>query len=83
MIQSVHLHTRQKPSSNRSPYIFKLVQKVNIGYIKFILFLTEAILCRDSASYFIKKNTCTSCEDEARGKLPSFQKVTIFIRYKP
>ena len=26
---------------------------------------------------------CTSCMDEVREKVPSFQKVTLYLRYKP
>ena len=32
---------------------------------------------------FYLKMTYTSCTDEAREKEPSFQKVTLFLRYKP
>ena len=28
------------------------------------------------------KNSCTSCTDEIRVKVPSFQKVTLFLRYE-
>ena len=42
-----------KPSSDRSPYIFTLVQKVKHGVYKSHAFLNEAILFQDSTSYFI------------------------------
>ena len=42
-----------KPTSNRSTYIFTLVQKVKRRVYKIHIFLSEAILCQDSASYFI------------------------------
>ena len=42
-----------KPTAYWSPYIFKLVQKVKRRVYKIHIFLSEAILCRDSASYFI------------------------------
>ena len=42
-----------KPSSNQSPYILTLVQKVKHRAYKIYVFLDEAILSRDSASYFI------------------------------
>ena len=41
------------PSSNRSPYIFTLGQKVKHRVYKVHAILNEAILCGDSASYFI------------------------------
>ena len=42
-----------RSSSNRSPYIFTLVQKVNNRIYKIHAFINEAILCLDSVSYFI------------------------------
>ena len=42
-----------KPTANRSPNIFTLVQKVKHSVYKIHVFLSEAILRRDSASYFI------------------------------
>ena len=74
-----------KPTSNWSPYIFTLVQKVKhrICKIHVCFFLSEELLCQDSASFFHLKMTCTSCTYEVREKVPSFQKVTIFLRYKP
>ena len=42
-----------KPSSNLSPYIFTLVQKVKHRVYKIHVFLSEAILIGYSASYFI------------------------------
>ena len=51
-----------KPSSNWSPYMFTLVQKVNIGYTKFML-LNEAILC-ETLQVISLKMMCTSCTDE-------------------
>ena len=43
-----------KPSYNRSPYIFTLVQKVKHREYKIsVFFLNVAILCQNSASYFI------------------------------
>ena len=41
-----------RPSSNWSPYIFMLVQKVKKKNIKYMFFINTARLCRDSASYF-------------------------------
>ena len=38
-----------KPSCNRSPYIFTLVQKVKNRVYKIHAFLNNAILCQDSA----------------------------------
>ena len=57
-----------KPSSNRCPYIFMLVQKVKHRVYKIYAFSNDAILFQDSASYFILKMTCTSCTDEVREK---------------
>ena len=42
-----------KATANRSPYIFTLVQKVKRKEYKIHVFLREAKLCRESASYFI------------------------------
>ena len=42
-----------KPTANWSPYIFTLVQKVKRRVYKVHIFLSEGILCGDSASYFI------------------------------
>ena len=43
-----------KPTANRSPYNFTPVQQVKRRVYKtHVFFLSEAILCRDSASYFI------------------------------
>ena len=42
-----------KPTANWSPYIFTLVQEVKNRIYKIHVVLSEAILCRDSASYFI------------------------------
>ena len=42
-----------KPTAIWSPYIFTLVQKVKHRVYKIHVFLSEAILCQDSASYFI------------------------------
>ena len=41
-----------KPTADWSPYIFTLVQKVNNRVYRIHFFLSEAILCQDSASYF-------------------------------
>ena len=41
------------PTANWSPYIFTLVPKVKHRVYKIHVFLSEAILYRDSASYFI------------------------------
>ena len=43
----------RKPTANWSPYIFTLVQKVKHRVYKIHVFSSVAILCRDSASYFI------------------------------
>ena len=72
-----------KPSSNRSPYIFTLVQNVKHRVYKIRAFLNEAILWPRLCKLFHLKMTCTSCTDEVREKVPSFQKVTLFLRYKP
>ena len=42
-----------KPTVNWSPDIFTLVQKVKRRVYKSHVFLSEAILCRDSASNII------------------------------
>ena len=42
-----------KATANWSPYIFTLVQKKKHWVYKIHVFLSEAILCRDSASYSI------------------------------
>ena len=42
-----------KPTASWSPYIFRLVQKVKHRVYTIHVLLSEAILCRDSASYFI------------------------------
>ena len=44
-----------KPSSNRSPYIFKPVQEVKIGHTKRFNSKDKSRLCRDFAGYFISK----------------------------
>ena len=44
-----------KPSSNRSPNIFTLVQKVEIGHTKRFNSKDKSKLCRDFAVYFISK----------------------------
>ena len=44
-----------KPSSNRSPYIFTLVQKVKIGHTKWFNSKDKSRPCRDFAGYFISK----------------------------
>ena len=72
----------KKPSSNLSPYIFTLVHKVKHRLYKIHAFLNDAILFRDCNLVHLKM-TCTSCRDEIREKVPSFQKVTLFLRYKP
>ena len=42
-----------KPTSNRSPYIFMLVQKVKHRVYKMHAFLNNATLFQDSVSYYI------------------------------
>ena len=79
---SLFLKCILKPSSNPSHYIFTLIQKVKHRVFKICAFINEAILCRDSASYFIYKMTFTFCTDEVREKIPSFQKVTLFLRFE-
>ena len=44
-----------KPSSNRSPNIFTLFQKVKIGHTKRFNSKDKSRLCRDFAGYFISK----------------------------
>ena len=44
-----------KPSSNRSPNISTLVQKVKIGHTKRFNSNDKSRLCRDFAGYFISK----------------------------
>ena len=47
------LNSILKPTANWSPYIFTIVQKVKHRVYKIHVFLSEAILFRDSVSYFI------------------------------
>ena len=42
-----------KPTANRSPYNFTLVQQVKRRVYKIHVFLSETLLYQDSASYFI------------------------------
>ena len=71
-----------RPSSNWSPYIFKLAQKVrNRAYI-IHAFINGVNTLPRLCKLFHLKMTWTSCTDEAREKVPSFQKVTLFLRYK-
>ena len=44
-----------RPCSNRSPYLFTLVQKVKYRAYKNYAFKNEAILYQGSARYFIQK----------------------------
>ena len=64
---------RKNPSSNRSPYIFTLVQKVKHRVYKIHALLNEAVLCRDCKLFHLK-----NCKDEVREKVPSFQKSHFF-----
>ena len=66
-----------RQSSNLSPYIFMLVQKVKHKIYKIHAFINVAILCRVCKLFHLKM-MCTSCKDQVRVKVPSFQKVTIF-----
>ena len=59
---------------------FTLIQKVINGAYTIHTFVNEAILCRDSASYFDKN--LNFLHERSSGKVPSFQKVTLFLRYK-
>ena len=65
------LHSTLSKISNWSPYIFTLVLKVRFGAS------INQPLCRS----FHLKMTGTSCRDDARVKVPSFQKVTFFLQY--
>ena len=47
------VYTILKPSSNRSPNIFTIVQKVKIGHTKRFDSKDKSRLCRDFAGYFI------------------------------
>ena len=49
-------HILKPTANNWSPYIFTLVQKVKHRVHRIHVFLSEAVLCRDSASYFIKND---------------------------
>ena len=75
---SIKTNTILKPSFNRSPYVFTIVQEVKHRVYEIHAFLNEA-LCKLLHS----KMTCTSGTDEVREKVPSFQKVILFLRYKP
>ena len=66
-----------KTSSNRSPNIFTLVQKVKIEHTKRFNFKDKS-RCR----LFHIKVTFTYCADAVRAKVPSFQKVTQFTEIK-
>ena len=70
-----------KPSANRSPYIFTLVQKVKHMVYKIHPFKWSNTLQRLYKLFHLKM-TCTSSTDEVRVKVFSFQKVTLFLRYK-
>ena len=59
-----------RPSSNRFPYIFMLIQKVKHRVYKIHFAQTLQVI-----SF---KKDFTSCTDEVREKVPSFQKVTLF-----
>ena len=66
-----------KPSSYRPFYILTLVQKVKHRVYKIHAFLNEAILC-ESLQVISFKMKCTSCTDEVRERVPSFQKSHFF-----
>ena len=64
-------------SSNGSPCILKLVQKVKNRVYKMHAFLMNQYFAETLQFYL--KMMCTSCADEVRGKVPSFEKVTLFL----
>ena len=63
-----------KPSSNRSPYIFTLVQKVKHRVYKLHAFLNEAILSQHSASYFIQTWYVLLARTKLEKRYPHFKK---------
>ena len=70
-----------KPSSNRSPYIFTLVQKVKIGPTQSMLLEKIHKSFAETLQVISFKSDFTYCTDEVRVKVPSFQKVILFLRY--
>ena len=67
--------------SNWSLYIFTLVLKVRFGYANVHASINQPRLCRDSVGLSLK-NDSYSCTDDARVKVPSFQKVSVFLQYE-
>ena len=76
MFQCVHI---LKPSSYRSLYIFYASSENKNRSYKIFAFIKA--LPRFGKSFHLKM-TFTSCTDENRVKVPSFQKVTLFLQYK-
>ena len=72
-----------KPTANWSPYSFTLVQKVKHRVYKIHVFFKWSNTVPRLCKLFHLKMTCSSFTDEAREEVHSFQKVTLFIRYKP
>ena len=69
-----------KPTANWSPYIFTLVQKVKYRVYKInVFFLSEAMLCRDSASYFIEKWRVLLARTKLEKRYPHFKKSSHFF----
>ena len=60
---------------------FTLVQIVKIGHKKSCFYKQTKALPR-LCKLFHSKMTCTFCTDDVRVKVPSFQKVTQFLKYK-
>ena len=60
--------------SNWTPYIFTLVLKVRFGFAKLMLLYINHGFAKTHL-----KMTGTSCIDDARAKVSSFQKVTFFL----
>ena len=70
-----------RPCSIRLSYIFTLVQKVKKG-VQNARFCKYSKTLRRLFNLFHLKMTCISCTDGVRVKVPSFQKVTLFLRYE-
>ena len=66
------------PSSNRSPFIFRLIRKMKHWVYKIRVLLNEAILCRDSASYFIQKWRVLLARKKLEKRHPHFKKSHLF-----
>ena len=71
-----------KPTANRSPYIFTLVQNVKRRVYQIHVFLSEQYFAK-TLQIISFKNDVYFLHGRVREKVPSFQKVTLFLRYKP